>query len=153
MFVLLSRLLRCKGGYTFREACNELKFRCEASRANDLMDKPVKGKRVKGLVSQPLGGGDQDTDVEQIAASVMGLISSMSKKINDEMQPMIVLLNLFVIHLKFLKIGSQKSRLLIVNLVASLRLRLSRLRPLVRRYPLKLRDQNNDKYSPARMIC
>lgn len=71
-----------KGGYTFREACNELKFRCEASRANDLMDKPVKGKRVKGYVSKPLGDGDAEPETMQIAESVLGLISSMSKKLN-----------------------------------------------------------------------
>ena len=73
-----------KGGYTFHEACSELKFRCEASRANDLLDKPVKGKRVKGLLSQSTVGGDQDNEAEQLAASVMGLISSMSKKLNVE---------------------------------------------------------------------
>ena len=73
-----------KGGYTFHEACNELKFRCEASRANELMDKPVKGRRVKGLVSKSTNGGDQDTDVEELATSVMGLISSMSKKLNGD---------------------------------------------------------------------
>ena len=76
-----------KGGYTFREACNELKFRCEASRANDLMDKPVKGKRVKGLVSTTVDEGDTATSNAQLAASVAGLISSMSKKVNVDKVP------------------------------------------------------------------
>jgi hypothetical protein len=76
-----------KGGYTFREACNELKFRCEASRANDLMDKPVKGRRVKGYVSKPLGEGDAEPETMQIAESVLGLISSMSKKLNVDALP------------------------------------------------------------------
>ena len=38
-----------KGDITFRQACNELRFRCEAARAHELLDKPVKGKRVKVL--------------------------------------------------------------------------------------------------------
>jgi hypothetical protein len=76
-----------KGGYTFREACNELKFRCEASRANDLMDKPVKGRRVKGYVSKPLGEGDAESETMQVAESVLGLISSMTKKLNVDALP------------------------------------------------------------------
>ncbi len=51
---ITSAQIKC--GYTFHVACNELKFRCEASRANELMDKPVKGKRVKGLVSKSTKG-------------------------------------------------------------------------------------------------
>jgi hypothetical protein len=76
-----------KGGYTFREACNELKFRCEASRANDLMDKPVKGKRVKGLVSTIPDEDDAETPSAQLIATVTGLISSMSKKVNADKVP------------------------------------------------------------------
>ena len=77
-----------KGGYTFREACNELKFRCESSRANDLMDKPVKGKRVKGYVSKPNDDGiDMDLKDDKVSAMVMGLISSMSKKLNTDTDP------------------------------------------------------------------
>jgi hypothetical protein len=74
-----------KGGYTFREACNELKFRCEASRANDLMDKPVKGKRVKGFVSKTKDAdATSDMSEDQIQATVRGLISSMSQRLNAE---------------------------------------------------------------------
>jgi hypothetical protein len=76
-----------KGGYTFREACNELKFRCESSRANELMDKPVKGKRVKGYVSKPEDEVDVDVKDDQISAVVRGLISSMSKKLNVDADP------------------------------------------------------------------
>ncbi len=49
------------------------------------MDKSVKGKRVKGFVSKTT---DADTTLdmtdEKISAQVMGLISSMSQKINAE---------------------------------------------------------------------
>ena len=76
-----------KGNYTFREACNELKFRCEASRAHDLMDKPVKGQKVKEMVSQSKEDSVLDTDQAQMAETVMGLISSMSKRLNVDKSP------------------------------------------------------------------
>jgi hypothetical protein len=41
-----------RGGITFREACNELRYRCEAARAHELMDKPVRGKKVRGLAGK-----------------------------------------------------------------------------------------------------
>ncbi len=64
-----------KGGYTFREACNELKFRCESARANDLMDKPIKGRKVKGLLTKTK---DDDNEVPLTDEK------SMSKKLNTE---------------------------------------------------------------------
>ena len=36
------------------------------------------------MVSKSTNGGDQDTDVEELATSVMGLISTMSKKLNGD---------------------------------------------------------------------
>jgi hypothetical protein len=71
-----------KGGYTFIEACNELKVRCEVSRANDLLDKPVKGRRVKGLVTQPKASDAGDSMDPELSAQVLSLISSYSKKLN-----------------------------------------------------------------------
>jgi hypothetical protein len=41
-----------QGTTTFRQACDELRFRCEAERANEMMDRPIKGKKVKGLLTQ-----------------------------------------------------------------------------------------------------
>jgi hypothetical protein len=69
-----------QGNITFRQACDELKVRCEASRVHELMDKPIKGKRVQGLackteeVAQPA--------VESVTEKVLGFISSMSKRLN-----------------------------------------------------------------------
>ena len=39
-----------KGQITFREACEELKVRCETARAHDMLDRPVKGKKVQNLL-------------------------------------------------------------------------------------------------------
>jgi hypothetical protein len=49
------------------------------------MDKPVKGKKVKGFVSKTKDD-DSDTTLgdEKSSESVMSLISSMSKKLNTE---------------------------------------------------------------------
>jgi hypothetical protein len=51
------------------------------------MDKPVKGKRVKGLVSTIIDEEDTGTSTAQLAATVAGLISSMSKKVNVDKVP------------------------------------------------------------------
>jgi hypothetical protein len=69
-----------KGDTTFKQACQELRFRCEAARANDLMDKPVKGKRVKGLLTK--AQEDMDAVTEQVTEKIRGLISTMSKRQN-----------------------------------------------------------------------
>ena len=69
-----------KGGYSFHDACEELKIRCEASRVNDLLDKPVKGKRVKGFVTQSTTVNEVDPD---LSAQVLSLISTYSKKHNS----------------------------------------------------------------------
>ncbi len=73
-----------KGNSTFREACSELRHRCETTRAHELMDRPVKGKKVKGFISKT--EDDTKTDVEgimeQVSGKIMGLISTMSKRHN-----------------------------------------------------------------------
>ncbi len=47
----------------------------------------MKGKRVKGLVSTTVDEEDTATSTAQLAASVAGLISSMSKKVNVDKVP------------------------------------------------------------------
>ena len=71
-----------KGGYSFHDACEELKIRCEASRVNDLLDRPVKGKRVKGFVSQGTNEAEVlgDPVESDLSAQVRNLISTFSKK-------------------------------------------------------------------------
>jgi hypothetical protein len=70
-----------KGNMTFREACEELKIRCETTRAHDLMDRPVKGKKVKGLSAQAQILDELSTpDTGQIPA----LISTKVQRQNKE---------------------------------------------------------------------
>jgi hypothetical protein len=78
-----------KGDITFRQACNELRFRCETARAHDLLDKPVKGKRVKGLGAKATEQDEQGTVSDQVTAQVNGLISTMTKRLNvtDDVSP------------------------------------------------------------------
>ena len=71
-----------EGNITFRQACDELKFRCEASRVHELLDKPIKGKRVQGLVCKAEEG--VEPAVDSVSEKVLGLISSMSKRLNLE---------------------------------------------------------------------
>jgi hypothetical protein len=69
-----------KGDITFKQACDELRFRCEASRANELTDKSVKGKRVKGMLTK--AKDESDTVAEQVSEKILRLISTMSKRQN-----------------------------------------------------------------------
>jgi hypothetical protein len=69
-----------QGTTTFLQACEELKIRCEAARANELMDRPVRGKKVKGLLTK--AKDELDTVAEQMSEKIIGLISSMSKRQN-----------------------------------------------------------------------
>ena len=73
-----------KGGYSFHDACEELKIRCEASRVNDMLDRPVKGKRVKGLVSKGAAGATEDSVDSDLSTQVRNLISTFSKKHNSK---------------------------------------------------------------------
>jgi hypothetical protein len=66
-----------QGKMTFVQACNELRVRCEATRANDVMDRPV-GK-VKAYVTQVTGGTDGSLTPEK----VMAYISTMAMKHNE----------------------------------------------------------------------
>ena len=77
-----------QGNITFRQACDELRFRCETTRANEMMDRPVKGHKVKGLVTKPVESVKDDMNgvVEQVSEKLMGLISTMSKKHNQDSQ-------------------------------------------------------------------
>ena len=70
-----------KGEVTFREACNELRFRCEASRAHELLDRPVRGKKVKGMASK-LQANDEAESVEDLSEKMFALLSTMSKRHN-----------------------------------------------------------------------
>jgi hypothetical protein len=67
-----------KGNTTFGEACAELRHRCEATRVHELLDKPIKGKKVKGLKAQVI----ESDGVAELTTQVSALISTMSKRQN-----------------------------------------------------------------------
>ena len=69
-----------QGTTTFTKACNELRVRCEASRANDVMDRPIGDKKVRGYVAQV-----KDDSSEQLTPEkVMAYISTMAMKHDHE---------------------------------------------------------------------
>ena len=70
-----------KGNITFAAACDELRVRCEASRANDTMDRAVGGKKVQALIAQtanPSPGASTVTPDQ-----VYAFISTMAMKHNQ----------------------------------------------------------------------
>jgi hypothetical protein len=72
---------KIKGNYTFREACDELRFRCEAARAYEIIDKPIKGKKVHGMAAKPQVPAESDSMAE-LSEKVLTLLSTMSKRQN-----------------------------------------------------------------------
>ena len=72
-----------KGDMTFRQACDELRIRCESSRAYEIMDKTVKSKKkIPGLLSHV----EEAINGEQIEALTTALVSSVSKRINKDQE-------------------------------------------------------------------
>jgi hypothetical protein len=74
-----------KGTMTFREACEELKVRCETARAHDLMDRPVKGKKVPTLLATSTD--DSSSTADNWTATVKTFISTVSKRLNLNSDP------------------------------------------------------------------
>jgi hypothetical protein len=76
-----------KGKTTFRQACEELKVRCEADKAYSLIDKQIHNKKkVHGLKAKVVVDDVQEesTDVGGgLNDEVKALISSMSKRLNQ----------------------------------------------------------------------
>jgi hypothetical protein len=75
-----------QGGITFRQACEEFRVPREANRAYDIMDRPVKGQKVKDLKALTNGTSDVDAVVaqvsEQMSDQIKGLVSTMVKRQN-----------------------------------------------------------------------
>jgi hypothetical protein len=69
-----------KGEITFRDACNELRYRCEAARAHDIMDKAVTGrKKIRGLAGKTQGTDEAEPDTIE---KMYTLLSTMAKRQN-----------------------------------------------------------------------
>jgi hypothetical protein len=75
-----------KGKTTFRQACEELKVRCEADKAYSLIDKQthnkrkVQGLKAKVMIESSADGPSEGTDGNE---DIKALISSMSKRLNQ----------------------------------------------------------------------
>jgi hypothetical protein len=73
-----------RGEMTFRQACEELRFRCEAGRAYDIIDKDIKSRRkipVMGAKIEPA------FDEETVGAITNALVSSVAKRLNHDKDP------------------------------------------------------------------
>ena len=73
-----------KGNMTFRQACDELKLRCEAEKAFKLMDKEVKGKKTVGGYKAQIQIDEPSGDDELLVDEMKTLISSVSKRLNKQ---------------------------------------------------------------------
>jgi hypothetical protein len=69
-----------RGEMTFRQACDELRFRCEAGRAYDIMDKDVKGKRRVPV----MGAKVKEDSEEDSVGTTKALVSSVAKRLNKD---------------------------------------------------------------------
>jgi hypothetical protein len=75
-----------RGDVTFRQACDELRFRCEADKAYELIDKQVVSKRkVHGYTAKV--DPDTTSDVLPVDEEVKAFISSMTKRLNKNPVP------------------------------------------------------------------
>ncbi len=70
-----------RGTITFEKACSDLRFRCEALRADDLLHASHQSTRVRGLLAagESLGGSDPVPDVPVTPA----LITTAAKRQNQ----------------------------------------------------------------------
>jgi hypothetical protein len=67
---------------TFRQACDELKLRCEASQAYNLMDKEVKGRKKVGGYKAQVQIAEDGEDVVSLVDELKALVSTASKRLN-----------------------------------------------------------------------
>ena len=79
-----------KGKTTFKQACDELRVRCESSKAYDLIDKQTSNRRkVQGHIASVVPGDASERLSEggAVEDEVKAFISSMSKRLNRGNDP------------------------------------------------------------------
>ncbi len=71
-----------RGTITFEKACNDLRFRCEALRADDLLHASHQYTRVRGLlaVGEPSGRSDPAPDAMVTPALITTAACSLSRQ-------------------------------------------------------------------------
>jgi hypothetical protein len=74
-----------QGDITFQSACNELRVRCEASRAHSIMDRPITQSKVRAHAAQIVEPAPVSTPstMEEYADKMFALVSTMSMKHNQ----------------------------------------------------------------------
>ncbi len=74
-----------QGDITFQSACNELRVRCEASRAQSIMDRPITQSKVRAHAAQIVEPALVTTPstMEEYADKMFALVSTMSMKHNQ----------------------------------------------------------------------
>jgi hypothetical protein len=68
-----------RGEMTFRQACDELRFRCEAGRAYDIIDKDVKSRRKVSVM-----GAKVEEKSDEESGTTNALLSSAAKRLNKD---------------------------------------------------------------------
>jgi hypothetical protein len=70
-----------RGEMTFRQSCDELRYRCEAGRAYDIIDKDLKTRRKVPVLGAKIEEAIDDDAVTKITNA---LVSSVAKRLNKE---------------------------------------------------------------------
>jgi hypothetical protein len=71
-----------RGTITFEQACKDLRFRCEALRADDLLHDANQPVRVRGLLAAPETTSASDLAPALASASTRALITTADKRLN-----------------------------------------------------------------------
>jgi hypothetical protein len=70
-----------RGEMTFRQACDELRYRCEAGRAYEIIDKDLKTKRKVPVLGAKV---EEAMDEDSVTKITNALVSSVAKRLNKE---------------------------------------------------------------------
>ena len=70
-----------RGRVTFEQACDDLRYRCEANRADDLLNERVKGK-ICGLIAAGDGGEAANTSSAASLITPVALITTAPQRLN-----------------------------------------------------------------------
>jgi hypothetical protein len=70
-----------RGRVTFEQACDDLRYRCEANRADELINERVKGK-IRGLIAAGDGGVDANTSPAASLTTPVALITTAPQRQN-----------------------------------------------------------------------
>ncbi len=70
-----------RGRISFNQACDDLRYRCETNRADELLNSQLRPTKVRGLLAS---GEIADTDDTPLPASLLALITTNNKRQHKE---------------------------------------------------------------------